>query len=272
MDCLDVRERLVEHALGTLGGDESLFVKRHLDWCAGCRKEADELAEGATLVALAATDGTPPAALEDKVVREIRAVAGTHAPSRPGGFMAAATALGVIVALGAALLFSWRASLVADLTDAEERAADAELRVKELTDRLDRGISEFISNRPPPGPRDVVRRAVMVPEQGRNGGAGVLVLTSPDRRDWSLVLVGGLPRKGLPYSVILRDGDGSVLRAGKIRWVSVDGSGELFREFDRDLRPFVSVLITDAAGEVVLRGKLPPWGSPTASAVPTISG
>ena len=183
--------------------------------------------------------------------------------------MAAAAALAVVVALGAALLFSWRASLVAELTDAEKRAENALDRVEELTDRLDRGFSEFISHRPAPGPRDVVRQALMVPEQGRNGGAGVLVLTSPDRRDWSLVLVGGLPRKGLPYSVTLRDGAGSVLRAGKIRWVNADGSGELFREFDRDLRPFVHVRITDASGEVVFRGKLPPKGSPAASAAPT---
>jgi hypothetical protein len=269
MDCLAVRERLVDHALGTLGGDESLFLKRHLDWCAGCRKEADELGEGATLVAMAATDGPPPPALEEKVVRTIRAAAGTDAASRRGGFMAAAGALAVVVALGAALLFSWRASLVAELTDAKERADDALDRVAELTDRLNRGFSDFISNRPAPGPRDVVRQSLMTPEPGRNGGAGVLMLISPDRRDWSLVLVGGLARKGLPYSVILRDGTGNVLRAGKIRWLSADGSGELFREFDRDLRPFVHVRITDASGDVVFRDKLPFKGSPAASATPT---
>ena len=72
MDCTQVRDRLTEHALATLPGDERAFVDRHLEWCAGCRKEAAELEAAAASVGLSLAQSDPPPSLEDRVVDRVQ--------------------------------------------------------------------------------------------------------------------------------------------------------------------------------------------------------
>ena len=84
MTCVEVRDRLAEHAMGLLEEDEAETVDRHLGLCPGCWKEFSELSEGATVVGMALPTAEAPPSLEHKVVQRITATAGTRLPaSRP---------------------------------------------------------------------------------------------------------------------------------------------------------------------------------------------
>jgi hypothetical protein len=233
-------------------------VERHVAWCAGCRKEADELREGAAVVGLASTNGKPPAALEERVVQAVGSAAGVGRRRRRRSplLWAAAAVAALIAVVAVSIGLSWRSELLSQLTEEQQRRVAAERQVEDLTGRIERTFREFIADQPSSGPRDVFREAQMTPAAGRQGGAGALVYSSPNRKDFTLVLVGGLPKSGLPYSVAIRDRYGTTLKAGKIRQLDADGSGEVFKEFNQNLRPFEYVLVTDADGEVVLRGTL----------------
>ena len=60
MTCLEVRELLPEHAIGVLGEPERERIQRHLQWCAGCRKEAGDLGQAAATLAFALAAGAGP--------------------------------------------------------------------------------------------------------------------------------------------------------------------------------------------------------------------
>jgi predicted anti-sigma-YlaC factor YlaD len=59
--CLEVRELLPEHAIGVLGELERERIQRHLQTCAGCRKEAGDLGQAASTLAFA----LPPAGVPE---------------------------------------------------------------------------------------------------------------------------------------------------------------------------------------------------------------
>lgn len=274
MDCLDVRGRLAEHALATLPREESAFVDRHLEWCAGCRKEADELAEGAAVLGLAATDGHhPPAGLEEQVVGRVRAAAGGPPrrrrswPAATAGAVAAAVA---IAAVAGAVILSLRSNLEAEVSEQQQRADQAEERARELTKRIEKVIQRLLEQQPPSGPRDVTRQTTLSPTGGRSGGAGALVYIRPQGTDWSLVIVGGLSRSEGPYRVVLRDDYGKVLKVGKIYRLDADGGATVFREFNQDLRAFRYVQVLNVLNAVVLQGTLEE-SSAQATAAPTIT-
>ncbi len=68
MTCDEVRDRLSEHALGTLPETEDLRIRRHLRGCAQCRREFAAIGEGLTMFAAAAHDRPPPAELRERVL------------------------------------------------------------------------------------------------------------------------------------------------------------------------------------------------------------
>ena len=61
MTCLEVRELLPEHAIGVLGELEHERIQRHLQTCAGCRKEAGDLGQAASTLAFALARPARPA-------------------------------------------------------------------------------------------------------------------------------------------------------------------------------------------------------------------
>ena len=72
MTCLEVRDRLTEHALGVLPRTDAREIDRHLERCAGCRKESSELVEGAATMALSLPSALAPPSLEDRILDRFR--------------------------------------------------------------------------------------------------------------------------------------------------------------------------------------------------------
>jgi anti-sigma-K factor RskA len=70
-------EDLALYALGTLQGEERVVLEKHLEECAGCRRELEELRGDMALMALSAAGPTPPRRarqrLMDAIGREPRA-------------------------------------------------------------------------------------------------------------------------------------------------------------------------------------------------------
>ena len=92
---------LALYALGSLEGGEKSSLEKHLQECAACRRELEELRGSAALLALSASGPRPPARsksrLMDAVAREPRAQASASRPRWWGALgWAAATAMLVL--------------------------------------------------------------------------------------------------------------------------------------------------------------------------------
>jgi anti-sigma-K factor RskA len=79
-------EDLALYALGSLEGDERMLLEKHLEECASCRRELEQLRGDAALLALSATGPRPPeraqARLMDSIAKEPR---GQYSPTGVGG-------------------------------------------------------------------------------------------------------------------------------------------------------------------------------------------
>lgn len=251
MICVEVRELLPEFAVGVLADGERVEVERHLQWCAGCRKEAAELGTAAATFAFALPQAPVPVGLSDRVVRRVRQAAG--APGSPRRLRtAAAAALAALIAVAG---LGWGAVMAGRAERFADRALEAEVRRAEALDRFQRVLGGIV-----PGaelPRQEAFLGQLAP-QGRVGGGAVLQLVSETRIDFVLVLVNGLDvddEAALPYRVRLSKPAGDVLKAGRIEELDADGGAELFRQFeDGSLRGYTRVSVLDARGDVVLSG------------------
>lgn len=252
MICVEVRELLPEFAVGVLDGEERVEVERHLQWCAGCRKEASELGSAAATFAFSLPPASVPDGLSDRVVRRIRRAAGAPGSSRRLRTVAVATlaALVAVTGLGWGAVMAGRAERFAD------RALKAEVRRAEALDRFQQVLASIV-----PGtqlPEQETFLGQLAP-QGKAGGGAVLQLVSKTRIDFVLVLVNGLEGNDetLPYRVRLSTPGGEVLKAGRIEELDADGGAELFRQFeDASLKGFTQVTVLDAQGNVVLSGSV----------------
>jgi anti-sigma-K factor RskA len=97
-------EDLALHALGVLDGEERAALEKHLDGCAGCRRELEQLRGDMALMALSTTGPTPPRRARQRLLeamaREPRRAA---TPARQGWWTlvpwvaTAALAVGLVV-------------------------------------------------------------------------------------------------------------------------------------------------------------------------------
>src|SRR5207248_9250766 len=96
-ECLEFRARLGEHAVSTLPEKDRRELERHLEWCAGCRKEARELQEGAAMAGLSLPAVEPPPGLEGRMVSLVRAAANRSRPR--AGLRRSVTILAAVIGL-----------------------------------------------------------------------------------------------------------------------------------------------------------------------------
>jgi anti-sigma factor RsiW len=250
VNCVAVRDQLPELAVGVLPPREEVALERHLQWCAGCRKEVAELGEGAATFAFALAPAPVPPGLEDRVVAGVgRAAARPRTGRRTRTVIAAVIAAAIAVAS-----LGWGAVMAGRAQQFAERAAQAE------QDRL-QALEQFqwvLDTLPFQARADETHLGQLAPTLAiRRGGGAVLELVSPTRLDFVVVMVSGLPRDPslAPYRVALKDARGRVLRGGTIGDLDADGGGQAFREFrNTDLTGFTTVLVRDASGRLVLKG------------------
>lgn len=242
--CAAVREHLAEHALGTLRREVAADVRRHVAWCAGCRKEAEDLADGAAAVGLLLGREEPPPRLEDRVVAAVTGAAG-HGRRRRMLARSLAGAAAVSVAL-AGLAGGWAVAMrqrMAVLTEAGGSAVSRVDRFEQpLRDILGSAEGRLLSGRLQAAGADT-------PGSGR-----AVVFDSPSGADWVLLVVGGLPEDHQYRAFI--EGPGWRRPLGRL-WPSAPGELAGYRVYEgTDLRGATGVTVLDADGATVLWGSL----------------
>jgi hypothetical protein len=253
VNCLEVRERLPEHSLSTLPARDAHTVDRHLAWCAACRKESEELRDGAAALALGADDGAPPRQLEARVVDAVTQQARRHSATHRRLRLASAVAVvATVVAVLVTASSLWWGAIVAKRADPSaeraERITTTALAEQEF-ERLLQGL---------PGSQTQTRTATLVSPKGQPGRGWGFLLVSPSGRDIAGVNVVGLSpgRDALPYKVWVANGpDGRVL-VGRIDALDGSGDAEMFRRVEIDLENARTFMVEGADGSVSLSGPI----------------
>ena len=250
MTCLEVRELLPEHAIGVLGELEHERIQRHLQTCAGCRKEAGDLGQAASTLAFALAPAPVPEGLDDRVVARVRRAAGA-----PGTRRRARTATVALVA--AALVFAslgWGAVMAGRAERFADRAAQAQREQAVAIEHFQQVLGNVI-----PGGSlsdNETHIGQLAPVAAGTGGGFALQLVSPRILDFVMVIVNGLDDPSvLPLRVQLVNDRGRVLRAGRIDTLDANGGAEVYHQFrTQGLGGFTTVNVVDPAGRLVLTG------------------
>jgi hypothetical protein len=253
MNCLAVRERLPEHALGSLSEGESISLDEHLAWCAACRKEASELQRAAATLAYSVAPVEPPADLEDRVVQTVRTAAARRrrtSPRRRRGV--AAGLLAAVIALSG---LAWGAVMAGRADRVQEQIREARQRQA----IVQRNFAEFLKSLEGTDPQNIVEIADMKSPVSKDASGQGLVLLSPTADDLVFVVVSGLTdlKSGqLPLEVRLISDRSGELVVGTIQRLDTGGGGGVYRVFVEDLHAFDGIELRGVHGKVLLRGSL----------------
>ena len=253
MSCLEVRELLPEHAIGVLSAPDRERIQRHLQWCAGCRKEAGDLDRAATTLAFALVPAPLPQGLGERVIERVHRAAG--AP--PGNRRRSRTIVAALIAATIAFAsLGWGAVMAGRADRFADRAAQAERAQEAAIERFQVVLSQVI---PSEGvPSSETHLGQLTPMAGGSGGGFSLQLVSPRFLDFVMVIVNGLRDPGrLPLRVWLVNERGRQLRGGVIDELDANGGAEVYREYTtQSLRGFTTVNVEDATGKVLLSGTI----------------
>jgi Putative zinc-finger len=255
VNCAAVRDRLPEHALGTLDLHDASGIDRHLQWCAACRKEDGELMRAAATLAFSVAPAEPDPSLQDRIVAAVqqRAQKGAvaHAPGRRGRLAVAAVAAAMLAVSG----LGWGAVMAGKAARSE---AQAQQTIQSGQDAFER-FRQLLSTPEFNDPSNEVLIGTLSPVTGSTGGGSALTLVSPSIIDMAVVTVSGLPPAAagtLPYSVRLSGPHLPVLMVKRITALDAGGGATVERDIDRDLGAYDLVVVRDAHGKVLLSGRL----------------
>ncbi len=253
MNCLAVRERLAEHALGVLTDGDTSSLDRHLEWCAACRKEAGELQRAAATLAYSVAPVEPPAELEERVVSAVRDAAGRRRVAAPRRSRVAAA--GVLAAMLALSGLGWGAVMAGRADRLEDQVAIQRQQQRQAV----ANFRALISDLEGADPANIVEVATLMSPRLRTGGGDALVLLSPSSDDLALVVLSGLTelREGqFPLEVRLLSDRAGAQVVGHIRALDAGGGGAVSKWFVGNLNAFSAVVVRDARGDVLLNGGL----------------
>ena len=250
MTCLEVRELLPEHAIGVLGELDRERIQRHLQTCAGCRKEAGDLGQAASTLAFALPPARVPEGLGERVVARVRRAAGAprtrrRARTATAGLIAAAI---VFASLGWGAVMAGRAERFAN------RAAQAQREQAIAIEHFQQVLGNVIPGGAPSDNETHIGQ--LAPVASGTGGGFALQLVSPRILDFVMVIVNGLDDpSALPMRVQLVNDRGRVLRAGRIDALDANGGAEVYHQFrTQGLGGFTTVNVVDSGGRLVLTG------------------
>jgi predicted anti-sigma-YlaC factor YlaD len=250
LNCLAVRDRLTEHAVGVLASGEAAAVDRHLQWCAACRKEMSELSRAAGTLTFSIVPADPPADLEDRVSEAVRSVARKRVPAAKRGrilVVGLVAAALVLSGLGWGAVMAGRASR---LQDQVNMAMQERARALQQFGALLTNLNFSKGNK--------LMLATLSPAPGTAGRGAALTLLSPSSADQAVVQFAGLPldKARFPYVVKLQGSGGAQLTVGRFTFLDTGGGGSVAKPFDTDLAAYDMVVVRDALGHIVLSGYL----------------
>ncbi len=254
MNCVAVRDRLPERALGAVPPSEVQVLDRHLAWCAACRKEAGELESAAATFAFALAPVEPGPDLADRIVDVVGSVTSKRQPlvARRGRLAVALAVAGMVAVsgLGWGAVMAGRAARFEDLSEqVKDEQADAAQRFQQLLAEL-----EFAD------PSNQVSVANLTAEtRGATASGSAVTLASSTTPDVAIVMVNGFgpsDAEGLPFRVFLFSERGRMLRVGVIRSLDSGGGAIAFRRFNLDLSRYTGIEVRSSDGSIVLQGSV----------------
>jgi anti-sigma-K factor RskA len=144
-------EELALYALGCLEASEKASLEKHLQECAGCRRELEQLRGDTALLGLTASGPAPPARAKNRLMNAIAGEAGSRAESSPPsssrlrvpwwaslGWIAAAALIGIV-----AVLWNQNSRLrhnavkLTNFAEQQKIAADKSRRIDEILSASD---------------------------------------------------------------------------------------------------------------------------------------
>ena len=214
VSCHDVRWLAAEFALGVLPGDERAAVLAHLERCAPCRAEVDELASAADEVLLAAPTEAPSPDFAERVTRSIAA----HEAHDERGVRSRRLSRRLVAAAAAVLLVAGAVG----------------------------GLAVALSHDNAHAPRSLVRSASLVTPRGLTIGS---VAWSGTRPAWIEMRVDEGRSDSETYRCILDLSDGTSRSVGTL--ATKGGHGQWGATVAVDARSVTGARVIDANGDTV---------------------
>lgn len=246
MTCLEVRERLTEHALGLLTRVDANEVERHLEFCAGCRKESAELEEGASRMALALPTKQPPSSLETRVVDRVRMAAGRlpAGSRRRGGRLVAVTLAAALLAMGAT---GWAIAERREVQTLKEQVSAKQAQVDAFAQ-----VVKSVQG------RGSTLRANLSPGLRGRGGGSAVIASAPGVDDFVFIDVLVPGAKGPFWFQIVNNKAAlkavDLDKAGGANWIS-------YWRTNKDLSGAVTITILDSESRTILSGTFQPYAA-----------